>query len=220
VRWNWFATASAPVEEVEEEEELAIANINAELLGVVIAGEDSVATITVSRSDAQVFRIGDEIQRNVSLEEVEANRVVISQNGVRRQILLKDITGNAARQGEDDELIRVNNTPANAAGSFSLPGVGSTTPIQVAGGGMGLRLGEVSADIADLADLQDGDVVLNINGTPVSELFSNPLLWQQFSQETSLPMTVLREGTREEVYVNAASLFEKIIPQLGAGLIQ
>ena len=221
LRWNWYSTATEPVEQEEEQEELAVANINAELLGVVIAGEDSVATIAISRAGAQVFRIGDEIERNVSLEEVEPTRVVISQNGVRRQILLKDVTGKTNRNSNNEEsLIRVNEAPANTGGSFNLPGVGSTTPIRLEDGGMGLRLGQVSGEISDLADLQGGDIVLDINGTPVADLFTNPLLWQQFSQETSLPMTVLRGGESEEVYVNAASLFEKIIPQLGAGLIQ
>lgn len=222
VRWNWFTAATvAEVAPQEEEEELAVANINAELLGVVVAGDDSVATIAVSRQDAKVFRVGDDIDRNVSLEEVSSTRVVISQNGVRRQIPLKDVTGNANRNNTgENSLIQVNPSSSNSGAGFSMPGVGSTTPIQVPGEGMGLRLSNVSSDIADLADLQDGDVILNISGTPVSDLFSNPLLWQQFSQETSLPMTVLRGGEQEEVFVNAASLFEKIIPQLGAGLIQ
>lgn len=220
VRWNWYASASAPEEAPEEQEDLAAASISAELLGVVIAGDDSVATIAVSRKPAQVYRIGDELERNVTLEEVDPTRVVISQSGTRQQILLKDVTGTTRNRSEEDSLIRVNSAPTQAGVGFSLPGVGSTTPIQVPGEGMGLRLGQVSSDIADLADLQDGDVVLNINGIPVADLFSNPLLWQQFSQETNLPMTVLRDESKEEVYVNAASLFEKIIPQLGAGLIQ
>lgn len=220
VRWSWYASAAAPEEEPKEEEDIADASINAELLGVVIAGDDSVATIVVSRRDAQVYRIGDELERNVTLEEVEPNRVVISQSGTRRQILLKDITGAARPNSDENSLIRVNNAPAQAGVGFSLPGVGSTTPINVPGEGTGLRVSGISSDIADLADLQDDDVVLNINGTPVSDLFSNPLLWQQFSQETNLPMTVLRDGTQQEVYVNAASLFERIIPQVGAGLIQ
>ena len=219
VQWSWYAGAAEPEEEVEEED-IVDASISAELFGVVIAGEDSIATLTVSRKPAQVYRIGDELDRNVTLEEIEPNRVVISQNGTRRQILLNDITGGAQDSSDEESLIRVNDEPAPATAGFSLPGVGSTTPIRVEGGGTGLRLSGVSEDIGDLADLRENDVVLDINGTPVADLFTNPLLWQQFSQETNLPMTVLRDGNQEEVYVNAASLFERIIPQLDAGLIQ
>eukprot|EP00903_Cladosiphon_okamuranus_P004476 g4474.t1 len=75
VRWNWYASAQVVEAPPEEEEELAIANINAELLGVVVAGDDSVATIAVSRQGALVFRVGDEIDRNVSLEEVPSGLV-------------------------------------------------------------------------------------------------------------------------------------------------
>ena len=220
VRWNWYASAAVPEEEPEEQEDLAVASISAELLGVVIAGDDSVATVAVSRKPAQVYRIGDELERNVTLEEVNPTRVVISQSGTRRQILLKDVTGAARNRSEEDSLIRVNNAPVPSGAGFSLPGVGRSSLVNVEGGGSGLKLNQISADIADLADLQEDDIVLNISGTPVADLFSNPLLFQQFSQETSLPMTVLRDGSEEEVYVNAASLFQRIIPQIGAGLIQ
>ena len=221
-RWNWF-TANQPTNAVAEktDEDLSESRLNAELLGVVIAGEDSVATIAVSRRDAEVFRIDDEIDRNVFLEEVEPNRVIVTQNGVRQQITLKDITGNKKRDSKEQSLIKVNQAPVNqSAGSFSLPGVGSTAPIQVPGVGMGLRLSQVSDEIGDLSDIQEGDVVIDINGTPVSELFSNPLIWQQFSQDTNLPMTVLRDGDQQQIFVNAASLFERIIPQIGSGLVQ
>lgn len=220
-RWNWYT--AAPVEEAPvEEEDIAEAKISAELLGVVIAGERSVATIAVSRQTPEIFQIGDELQRNVTLEAVEPYRVIISETGVRRQLLLKSVTGEVvSASDEQDQLIRVNQTSqSQSQAGFTLPGVGSTTPIQVPGEGMGLKLSGVSSDISDLADLRDGDVVMEINGTQVADLFTNPLLWQQFRQETSLPMTVMRDGERAEVYVNAASLFEKIIPQLGAGLIQ
>lgn len=219
-RWDWYANVRvADTAPEETADTLAIANIDAELIGVVIAGEASVASISVGREGVFVYSEGDEIQNNVSLVSVEADRVVISESGVRRQIPLKDLTGNTGKD-QSETLIRVNETPANAGSGFTLPGVGSTLPINVPGVGMGLRVSEVSSDIADLADLNDGDVVLDINGTAVSDLFTNPLLWQQFSQQTSLPMTILRDGEQQEIFVNAASLFERIIPQLDAGLIQ
>lgn len=222
-RWNWFVVnREAVAADNKSDEDLKESRLNAELLGVVIAGENSVATIAVSRRKAEVFRIDDEIDNNVFLEEVEPTRVIVVQNGARQQITLKDITGNKKKgDSKKDSLIKVNQASApQPSGSFSLPGVGSTTPIQVPGVGMGLRLSQVASEVGDLSDIQDGDVVVDIGGTPVSEMFSNPLLWQQFSQETNLPMTVVRDGEQQQIFVNAASLFEKIIPQIGAGLVQ
>jgi len=223
-RWAWYHVAAAPKKEASvaaTSNELTKVSIKGELLGVVIAGDHSLATISAGRGAAKVYQLGDEIERNVTLEEVESHRIIVAKSGRRGEILLKDISGKK-KSDEKEDLISVKESPPpKAAGnSFGLPGVGKTLPVNIEGEGLGLRLEDISADIADLADLQDGDVVMDINGTPVSDLFTNPALWTQFTRNTNLPMNLIRDGDRQEVYVNAAALFERIIPQLDAGLIQ
>jgi len=225
LRWNWFsAPRSQSVEQIAEvvsaDENLANASIRAELLGVVISPWGSYAAISTSARPDGVYAVGDSIENNVTLEAVEQNRVIVSQRGSRRQIPLKSITdnGNSAQRTNQSDLLELDESQAGQG--FSLSGLLSAAPEMVPGVGMGLRLGDLSADLVDLADVQEGDVLISVNGAAVSDMISNPLMWQQFSQMTSMPVTIVRDEEQIELFVNGASLSEKILPQLGAGRVQ
>ena len=226
-RWSWFsAAAPSPQATPEPSEELALASINAQLLGVVIAGEHSLASISTSRNPEGVYRLGESIESGVTLEEVEAERVIISQRGSRRQIPLNRF--DKGSKSDKAGLMEVEPTPIQPVAStgtagpsgFSLSGLVSTTPVQAPGGGAGLRLGSLSSELTDLVDVQEGDVILALNGTSVGEILANPLLWQKFLGETSVPVTILRGDTEVEVFVNPQSLSQRILPKLGTNRIQ
>jgi S1-C subfamily serine protease len=85
----------------------------------------------------------------------------------------------------------------------------------MAGNGAGLKLNNLSAELTSLADLQEGDVVVQVDGKSVQELMANPAQWVSYSSNNSLPVTVMRQGQEEIIYVNAASLSAKILPNLG-----
>jgi hypothetical protein len=44
---------------------------------------------------------------------------------------------------------------------------------------------------------------------------ANPAQWVSYSSSNSLAVTVMRQGQEETIYVNAASLSAKILPNLG-----
>lgn len=225
LRWNWFAAPRPGQAEVPAEsgisEELPNASIRAELLGVVISPWGSYAAISTSANPDGVYAVGDSIGNNVTLEAVEPRRVVVSQSGSRRQIALKAISegGASVQSSSQSDLLQLNEAQSSGQG-FNLSGLLSAAPEMVPGVGMGLRLGDLSEDLADLADVQEGDVLIAVNGTAVGDMMSNPVMWQQFSQMTSMPVTIIRNEEQIELFVNGASLSEKILPQLGAGRVQ
>lgn len=226
-RWNWFsAPQPGQVMQSQEsaisEENLANASIRAELRGVVISPWGSYAAISTSANPDGVYSIGDSIENNVTLEAIEPARVIISQQGSRRQILLKSVTGSgSSAQGMNQSgLLELNEVRSGSGQGFNLSGLLSAVPEMVPGIGMGLRLGNLSADLADLADVQEGDVLISVNGSAVSDMMSNPVMWQQFSQMSSMPVTIMRDGEQIELFVNGASLSERILPQIGVGRVQ
>lgn len=227
LRWNWFPNvrapvASAPEPEQTDDEELARATIKAELLGVVITETISYAAISTSKNPQGVYSVGDQIENNVTLEDIQDYRVIVSQRGSRRQIPLKALEKGAKRStaGKRASLIEVESSSSQSGSGFNLSGLVSTNPIRLPGGGIGLKLGGLSEDLTDLADVQEGDVVLSVNAVPVSELLTNPLLWQQFSQQTNMPITIRRGDEEIEMFVNAASLSAKILPRIGVGQVK
>jgi len=71
-----------------------------------------------------------------------------------------------------------------------------------------------------LTELQDGDVVVQVGTTSIDELMSNPSQWMSYSTETTLPVTVMRNGQETTLYVNAFSLSARILPNLTSELMQ
>jgi type II secretory pathway component PulC len=87
-------------------------------------------------------------------------------------------------------------------------------PVNIAGGS-GFKMNNLSSDIKMMADIRDGDVVMQVDGLSVQDLMSNPMKLMSYSSATSLPVTVMRNGRQETIYVNAASLSAKMLPTFG-----
>jgi type II secretory pathway component PulC len=189
------------------------ANISAVLLGVMMAGEDSLATLKFSGKPEAVYRIGDDLDSGFRLVDIETFRIVVRKNGVTQQVLMK----------KPEVIIETQQgLPAESqAESYSQPEEGfalanmfGAVPV-MAGSGAGLKLNNLSAELTSLADLQEGDIVVLVDGKPVQDLMANPAQWVSYSSSNSLAVTVMRQGQEETIYVNAASLSAKILPNLG-----
>ena len=218
-RLNWYSTQRQEVVEVVEEEpteELSDANIRAELLGVIQHDDSSFsfAAIQTPQVPDGLYGVGDEIANNVDLVRIESNRVVVRENGIERQIRLNPL-------GEDDSNSQglIQSLPQESQG-FSLAGVFGASPINITGHGLAMRIDSLDPEFAQISGLQTSDVLLNINETPIIEYASNPLLLQQVLQQTQVNVAVQRNGETVELSLNARSLGERILPNLGQGLVQ
>jgi len=76
-------------------------------------------------------------------------------------------------------------------------------------------MNNLSDEIKILADIQEGDVVMQVDGLSIQNLLEDPTKWMSYSGSSSLPVTVIRQGQEEIIYVNAASLSAKMLPKLG-----
>ncbi|CAI8286710.1 MAG: Uncharacterised protein [Porticoccaceae bacterium UBA1117] len=210
-RWSWFG--GQPVVAVavvsEKNQELSDANINAELLGVMLAGEASSATLKFKGKPEKVFQKNDQINGSIKLLAIEAYRIVVSENGVKKQVVMNKpdtIMETATTSGGSAERLQ--------SKGFALANMFGAVPVNVAGGS-GFKMNNLSADIKMMADIRDGDVVMQVDGLSVQDLMSNPIKLMSYSTATSLPVTVMRNGRQETIYVNAASLSAKMLPTFG-----
>jgi type II secretory pathway component PulC len=212
--WNWFngTAVTAPIVEVDSRD-LADANVKAKLLGVMLSESASLATISLNGRPEQVYRVGDKLGSSIVIKQMQAFRIIVEQNGVRRQILLK----------KPDDVMQIEQSSESESDSgsqttdegFAMANMFGALPVKVDNYGSGFKLNKLSDEMKMLADIEDGDVVVDIGGTGVQELMSDPAEWVKYSSETSLPVTVIRNGEEVVVYVNAASLSAKMLPKLG-----
>ena len=210
--WNWFRGGYEPEPVSRENKMLPEASINAELLGILITPTMGTATVKHTGKQETVYRLGDELGAGMRLVEVESERVVIEQNGVFKQVTLKkhdsifestSVTGN--RESKEKE-------------GFMLANMFGAVPVSLEGaeGGRetGFRLNSLSAEMRSLAEVEDGDVIVAVGGSAVKELIKSPAEWKDFVGQSSLPVTVIRDGQEVTVHVNAASLSQKVLPML------
>ena len=211
LNWNWFSSelAVAEVDEVPQiADQLANANINAKLLGVVMAGDASSATLKVNSSPEAVYQKGDDLGSNSIIVEIQPYRIVVSQNGVNRQILLQK-----PESIIETEQVSSSNQSAPEDG-FALANMFGAVPVMT-GGAAGFKMNNLSDEMKQLADMQDGDIITHVDGVPIQDLLANPQKWIALSGSSSLPVTVKRQGQEETIYINAASLSAKMLPNLG-----
>ena len=206
VGWDWFGRQRV-VAPVQTQTELANAQINADLLGVMLAGEASSATLKFNGKPEQVYQKGDTLNGKMELIDIEAYRIVISDNGINKQLLMKKPDVIMESQQQDD------NVDVQSQG-FALANMFGAVPVNI-GGDTGFKLNNLSADVQGMADIRDGDVVVQIDGLSVQNLMSDPVKWMSYSNSSSVPITVVRNGREEIIYVNAASLSAKMLPTLG-----
>lgn len=208
--WNWFSSDSTVVEAAGQDHgELPEANINAVLLGVMIAGDNSFATLKFNGKPEAVYHRGDDLNSGYQLLDIEPYRIVVRKNGLNQQVLMK----------KPDSIIETRQVPDEQAAQqptegFALANMFGAVPVAAAGGS-GLKLNNLSSDITSMADLQEGDVVIRVDGASVQELMANPGQWANYSGNSNLPVTVMRQGQEQTIYVNAASLAAKILPNIG-----
>jgi len=221
--WRWFGQNTEGSEQDlrvqnEAEEQLAEASINAELLGVLKAQGLATATIRINGQQEKVFAIGDELQRGVELVSVSTSRVILNERGRQVQITMRKL---------EDMPIQLSNQQNAAAsstavlqGGFSLANMFDALPVQLENSATGIQLGGISEEMLSLSELQDGDIVMQVGSMSIDELMSNPAQWMSYSTETTLPVTVMRDGQETTIYVNAFSLSARILPNLTSELMQ
>lgn len=210
ISWNWFRSGTFVVESVDESHgELPEADINAVLLGVMIAGDNSFATLKFNGKPEAVYHQGDDLSSGYELVAIETYRIVVRKNGLNQQVLMKK-----PESIIETEVVEAEVPLQQPTEGFALANMFGAVPVS-AGGSAGLKLNNLSSAITSIADVQEGDVVIAIDGTSVQELISNPAQWVKFSSSSNLPVTVMRNNQEQIIYVNAASLAAKVLPNIG-----
>ena len=211
INWNWFSSELA-VAEVDELPQIAVqladANHDAKLLGVLIVGDTSLATLKVDSSPQAVYKVGDNLGSNIVIVEIQPYRIIVNQNGVNKQILLE----------KPESIIETEQVTASSQSApedgFALANMFGAVPVMT-GGAAGFKMNNLSDEMKQLADMQEDDIITHVDGIAIQDLLANPQQWIALSGSSSLPVTVIREGQKETIYINAASLSAKMLPNLG-----
>lgn len=200
---GWFEDVQAPA---------AAAGISDLTLMAVVSGERGIALLNAGAASSVAVRVGDEIRPGSRLISVSANDVVIEQNGKRQSLeLARKASGSAS------ELVsvvsEVKAKPAAVAESTH-----DLTRGQLTGFLAGGNLADWSKGLSTYRDggilvedftkqpllqalrLRNGDVMKRVNGREIKQPADISLVYNQISQQTSVDMSVLRDGSLQTLH--------------------
>ena len=213
ISFNWFGAKAVAQKQVDMSniyDELPTADIDARLLGVIVAGDVSSATVKFGGSKEVVHFKGDKLNAKTTIIDIQGYRLVVRQDGVNKQMLMQKPESII----EQSKGVGTVSGSANKASGFSLANMFGAVPVMVQGS-TGFKVNNLSTEMQQLADIQEGDIISQVDGVPISEIMANPAIWLKFSSSTSLPLSVMRDNQMQIIYINASSLSAKMMPSLG-----
>ena len=177
------------------------------LLGVLIAPEYSIAIIE-NNSKSFSYSLDETIQNGVVLKEVYPDYVVLSHNGLLEKLQMV----------KDDEIFvqNVDSPELNQRQKTILENVKENAlknPISImryVRFEMVQKSGKVHAvkvwpqkekEIFTSLGFQAGDELKVVNGHSVAELMKSPTIWQELLKQSSLDLTVNRNGQIQNILV-------------------
>lgn len=189
-----------------------------ELHGIFQTGdsEHAGAIIAERGGDGELYRPGDRVPGNATLEEIYKDRVILRRQGQLEALKLKEpgLSGAGFEQVGSAEPSREadSRNAQEAAGAGDVPG-GPADDLEkqrkriISGMGLestdgGYVIGEgAPAELLDRAGLQPGDVIVSVNGHEVGEKEADLAALEEYHQTGSATVVVQRGAQRFTVSV-------------------
>lgn len=214
VKENPFAV-EVSVEEIAAPE----TQLNLRLAGLIMSTAEGGGSAQITTPDNRTsrFTIGDEVIPGVELERILSDRVILSRNGESETLLFGDrgqglsvITDGSQTEPQPDASTAF--PPSGAPTTLvdtPLDGIVknpdilfqnfSLAPVQFAGGDAGFVISATGTqDIITASGLQQGDVLLEVNGTNVSELDITDLIDEVGASQLAV-LSIERDGVRRSL---------------------
>ncbi|MEO1036499.1 MAG: type II secretion system protein GspC [Pseudomonadota bacterium] len=196
-------------------------NLNLELKGT-IAADDPVyarAIIADGQREENVYALKDSIAQGVTLHAVERERVILNQSGRLTSLdLPREFKGNARTTRNAARPTRVSSRARSTATSTSVrqaltDNVASLTdiirpqPYFSGGQQKGYRVypGKDRKQFAALG-LRPGDLVTEINGTPMTDPRQGMQVFRSLGEATSVNVTIERNGQPQSLTLSTSQL--------------
>lgn len=183
-----------------------------DLIGTVVADNDSLALIKVGRK-VGVYRLDAELAPGVVLLEIARNKVVVRDQGVRRELVLKQSKHQSAKLVRQtsgtaeggiiplgDNHWQISRAAAvNARNNFNnLLSTARMIPQMENGRTIGFRVMAIRrGTLLEKLGLKVGDVVAEINQVPLDSPEKALQVFQQIREASNISIGLIRNGERQ-----------------------
>lgn len=223
-KWNWFSDTAVAAKPKKPPP----SRIKANLIGVIAMskqGGKGLALIKYKGKE-EIYRVGDEIAEATVLTEIAGSYVTLQRDDVTETLEIEKSTAllgdkkQKAKKGkkagkkapEKEDAPALPESPETVADAKTFKNLLRKEPLQLlnlfsfeqveVGNQTGFSLSAKREDgrsMLDSVGLKEGDVVVSVNGTPASQLPSNPRLWKAVLKANKIKAKVLRDGAETQV---------------------
>jgi len=188
----------------------------------VVSGAKGLAVLRVANASSVAVRVGEDVRPGTRLVAVDASGIVIERAAQRSRLLLPQAVLRGAsivpHVERDAQAISTHDseqpagTPAREGETITLSRgqlSGMLEGTNLVGWDKGLasyRDGGIAVEaaaeqvLAKVLFLRDGDVIQSANGKAVRELADISLVYNQLSQQPSVELSVLRDGSLQTLH--------------------
>ena len=217
-RWSWFADTA-----VVKPRAAPPSRLKANLTGVIARGDGKGLAVIKYKGKKQIYRVGDEVAPAITLKEIAPTYVTLQRDDKTERLEIEKIkakSGSVKSKSRGSARSRKPSSspppaaPETVAGADEFLGVLRKEPLQLlnlfsfeqvkVGKQVGFSLSarrEDGQDMLDSMGLRKGDVLVAINGTPASQMPSNPKLWKGLLKAGKYRLKVMRDGAPTEISV-------------------
>ena len=206
---------------------VVVAPLTIKLLGTVVANAESAAIIAKNaRAEQRVFFIGDTIEPGVILKSVEASAIVVSHNGKSERISMEKnaiagLTPTSMPPGSmpviappqrmrpgrpgipNSRQLKFNRSKLNTQlQDFpKLLSQARVIPNMINGRANGFKITEIApGSLYQQAGLQNGDIIMSVNGKPITGAKQAMAMYQQLQRANSIDLIFRRAGTPQRIH--------------------
>ncbi|MEM7411909.1 MAG: type II secretion system protein N [Myxococcota bacterium] len=194
------STLQASVDVAEAEEELEKSKLPVTLLGTFAASDPGLSRATLRDKEANdtfVVGVGDQIKNKALVTRIERRRVVLSENGLPRELTLEDDGKPKARpvrsararppRVRPRQTVTRNQVQQNLRNPASLLSQARILPKFEDGEMVGLQVSGIkSGSLFEELGMQDGDVITEFNGIPIDSPDESVKILQELSEADEL----------------------------------
>ncbi len=208
------AAAQKPVEVVADAPE---SNLNYKLRGIYYSSDEALASILlqINNKDTKFYRLGDEIDQNIYIRQINPDHVLISRQGRLEKLVLEKPLANLKGKRPSALTRRPGNTSTAATrvlqsykrryadNPLALAKRFQAIPVAENGRNIGYKLKALRGErLLQKIGLQKDDVFVAVNGIGLDKPFQALDALKSLTTAENVSLTVIRNGNRQTLDFN------------------
>jgi len=208
---NLFGAAKIPESSAfTTPDQVPLSSLNLILTGVVVAGQESIALISVSGQPQLPYSIGEDVTQGAILDTVYPDRVILQRGGILESLILKDavdsLIEHAGTRAGAPSKASISDIRSMGANSYSFPhqlikeqlknpkflSDARIVPRKNGGGFLVQRLKKNS--LYEKLGLKRGDVIESIDGQTINTAQDAMSHYQKLNGQGQVQIGIIRNG--------------------------